>query len=730
MKNVKLGHRLIGAFLIMALLVAVTGGFGGFTMKRVGDRIQDMLTNLSSTQKLVLLMEVTQKDCYVSLLQAALVSGDLEKFTEHAEDYEMKRDLFHSQCNMILKGNAKVGIRPAEKGGDIELRTMAILKNWETFEAVANKLIAQKTAMLKGGAAAADAQALSRLASDELSNAHERSKETVDNLLVAVGTHITQANKEIQVIQRSSGIAFVAVIVVAIMVAILMGALTTRNIVNRIRRMAEALDRGAEGDLTITVEVDSTDELGKLGEDFNVMVSKLAEMVGNVDRSAGELSQISHNLSEAAHQVVSAAQVQASGVANTSSAMTEINASIRGVAQNVDGLSLSASESSSSILEMAASIEEVAQNVETLSQSVEEVSSSIVQMAASVRQIGSSVQSLMEASTTTASSVMEMDSSIRQVEKNAMSAAAISEEVRRDAETGKDAVQATINGINEIKRSSNITSDVISTLSSKADDIGAILSVIDEVAEQTNLLALNAAIIAAQAGEHGKGFAVVADEIKELAERTSSSTREISQVIKGVQDETRRAVAAISQAEQSIADGELLSQKSGEALDKIVIGVQQATDQVGEIARASVEQAKGSQMIRDAMERVSEMIGQIAKATGEQSKGSELIMAAVERMTGLTGQVRGSTREQSKVGNHIAESTENITDMIRQIKRACDEQNRGSEQILIAIEDIQQSTAVNLEASQVMDETVAGLSGQINLLDNEMNNFIIEDTTV
>ena len=114
---------------------------------------------------------------------------------------------------------------------------------------------------------------------------------------------------------------------------------------------------------------------------------------------------------------------------------------------------------------------------------------------------------------------------------------------------------------------------MITTLSERAADIGDILSVIDEVAEQTNLLALNAAIIAAQAGEHGKGFAVVADEIKELAERTSSSTREITLVIKGVQEETRRAVDAINQAEHSIAEGEMLSNRSGEALNKIVVGV-------------------------------------------------------------------------------------------------------------------------------------------------------------
>ena len=278
-------------------------------------------------------------------------------------------------------------------------------------------------------------------------------------------------------------------------------------------------------------------------------------------------------------------------------------------------------------------------------------------------------------------------------------------------------------GLSEIKRSSGITYEVITTLSGRASDIGAILSVIDEVAEQTNLLALNAAIIAAQAGEHGKGFAVVADEIKELAERTSSSTREIALVIRGVQEETQRAVEAINQAEKSIAEGEMLSHKSGEALNKIVGGVKKSTERMGEIARATVEQAKGSVMIRDAMEKVSEMVAQIAKATDEQGQGSELITTAVQRMKDLTAQVRASTREQSKVGSFIARSTEDITDMIQKIKCACDEQSRGSEQIVVAVEDIQQSTNINLEAINILNDALASLLKQTEILNREMSVF-------
>lgn len=734
MKNLTLRTRLIVAFLIMATLVAITGGFGAINIKRVGGQIQNILEQLSKQQKLVLLMGVTQKYCHVSLMQAALVRTDQDKVEEYVEDYRMKRDTLLSQAQIILEGNKKLGVLPAAKGSVVEIRTREFLTSWAEFEKVADELIARKEQLFKGvtpgvlDQAAKDALAderLNQLANEAITEANDKAKADLDDILVEVGNRMNDANAQVTQIQRSAGVAFAAVILVAVALAVILGLLITRNIVSRVRIMGEAVNAGAEGNLTATVRIDSHDEIGKLGSDFNEMVDRLSGMIGKVSRSSSELAGISDTMAKASHSVVGSAKTQAESVSKTSAAIVQINTSVKGVAQGVDSLSVSASESSSSILEMASSVEEVVQNMENLALSVNEVSSSIVEMGASIKQVGNGVVSLMEVSTATASSVMEMDSSIKQVERNANETAAISTAVRIDAETGREAVEAVINGMQEIKRASQITSEVIATLSERAADIGDILSVIDEVAEQTNLLALNAAIIAAQAGEHGKGFAVVADEIKELSERTSSSTREISQVIRGVQEETRRAVEAIDQAERSIGDGELLSQKSGEALAKIVVGVNEATAQVAEIARTTVEQAKGSQMIREAMEQVSEMVSQIAKATREQGQGSELIMGAVENMKGLTSQVLSSTREQNKVGNLIARSTESITEMIRHIKRACDEQSRGSEQIVISVEDIQQATDANLEATRVMDEAVYKLFRQTELLKKEMEAFKI-----
>lgn len=722
MKNLKIGHRLIGSFLIMALMVGVTGLYGAVSMQKMGERIQDIIQNLTNQRKLVLLMEVTQKDARILLMQVALVDRGIERFEEYAEEHRMKRDLFLSQCDILLKGSPKLGIKPARKGGEFEKRLNVAMDKWEKFAAVAEEFLQLKGDLVRAAKGSSTAR-LDALLEKDIEDASEEAKDAVDELMVNIGGQITQSNNEISQIEKSTLLIFIGSIVVAIVVALLLGLVATRYILARIKEIAKAVDRGADGDLSARVDFDSADELGKLSGDFNNMVDRLAEMITKIGRSTVELKKITGIVTDASRQVSIAAGVQANGVNETSNAVVEISSSIKLVGGNVDKLSTSASESSSSILEMVASIEEVALNVETLAQSVSEVSSSVVEMTASIKQISSSVQKLMDASTTTACSIAEMDSSIKQVERNALDTVAISDEVRDDAVSGRQSVEATIHGINEIRRASRIASDSIETLYTKAEDIGKILQVIDEVAEQTNLLALNAAIIAAQAGSYGKGFAVVADEIKELSERTSSSTREISEVIKGVQDETRRAVEAIELAENSILKGEILSQNSGEALNKIVIGVEKSTDRMSEIARATIEQSKGSQMIRDAMEQVSDMVSQIARATEEQSRGSDLIMTEVERMKGLTTEVRRSTKEQAKVGNFIAMSTESITSMINQIKDATDEQERSSEQIVHAVKEIQNSTNINSEATKVLNEAVSSLSEQTELFQEEMKSF-------
>ena len=342
----------------------------------------------------------------------------------------------------------------------------------------------------------------------------------------------------------------------------------------------------------------------------------------------------------------------------------------QGSGEGIEGLSRCAEETSSSILEMTAINNEVAENSRKLSTSVEETTTAIEEMTFSVKEVARNVDELSTAAEETATSMNQMDVSISQVDTNASETARLSETVTADAETGVSAINKTIDGIDRIKHTSRVAADVIGTLGQRIAAIGNILTVIDDVAEQTNLLALNAAIIAAQAGEHGRGFAVVADEIKALAERTGSSTKEIAELVKTVQTESKNAIDVMSKGVEDVEEGVRLGHNAEDALRNIVDSAKRSTLMIKAIAQATVEQAKGSKQVTNAIIRIAETVQQIALATSEQAKGSEQIMRSAENMKVITQQVARSTEEQNRGSLQISQAIENIRQSTEKISAA------------------------------------------------------------
>lgn len=509
-------------------------------------------------------------------------------------------------------------------------------------------------------------------------------------------------------------------ILISVLLATSILMLSRRNLAKRINSLSTTLNLVTAGDLTARVAGVSADEMGQLGVNINTMLDKFESLIISIGAIASELTEISRHNSEAAGRVMSAVQVQAEGVKKSSFAVNGIVASVDKVNDGVVNLEGSAAINSTAINEISGSIGSVRQSVITQSESIDEVSSAIVEMAAVMEQISANVKSLLEAAESTTSSVAEMDASTKQVEANARETASISGEVLKDAEQGRSAVEATIAGISEIRNSSGRTVISINLLAERVSAIGSILSVIDDIAEQTNLLALNSAIIAAQAGEHGKGFAIVAAEIKGLATRTRQSTMEIASLIEAVQAETAKASAAIRQTEERVQEGEQLSRRSGDALGKILSGVQMASARVNEIARATVEQAQGGKLIHNAMRHVADMVAQIARSCQESARTNSSIMTAVERMKSFTNDVTSSAASQQQIGSDIAKSTEQMAADIARIKEASCEQSEWSMQIFDSIDSVRDSTQSSLESANIMEKGVERLLLQTGILKKEV----------
>ncbi|MSN24392.1 MAG: HAMP domain-containing protein [Geobacter sp.] len=499
--------------------------------------------------------------------------------------------------------------------------------------------------------------------------------------------------------------------------------LIARRLAERINHIASAMNKAADGELRERVAFDGETEISLLAEKFNSMMERLSSAISKVHISLTELRGISATIAQLSEKGVSSAAVQSEILKRTSLSIREINQSIGDISGSVVSLTSLSSSNSSSMTVMSRSLESTTQHLESLVLSVEEVSSSIVEMAAAIGQIESNAGILMADTSKTSTLVFEMDKAINQIGSQASDTSRIAESVKKDAEEGWVSVDATIAGINEIRASSTVTFDAIENLSKRVANIGKILSVIDEVAEQTNLLALNASIIAAQAGERGKSFSVVAGEIKELAKRTGNHTREISEIILGVREETERAVKAITLSEKRISEGGELSRKSGEALRKIVNGIQFASEQMNEINKTALNQAQTSAAVQQAVSRVADMVEQIALSTKEQSYGSELITTAVDRMRNLTSEVMRSISSHQSSASQVISASEKINTMVKDICEESMIQTASSEKIADSLKDFEESNELHVTSTMVMDEVLVKLARQIEVLQNEMARF-------
>ncbi len=458
------------------------------------------------------------------------------------------------------------------------------------------------------------------------------------------------------------------------------------------------------------------DEVRRLQDDLHRAQAELTrekESSGSARTDAArrrtELEDLATKLEEQNRRLQETIQGELAVAEEAGRRVRDVTSALKDIGQNVEALASSAEESSSSILELTATNDEVAENVGELAASVRETVSSIEEMTYSIKEVAKNVDALSLTAEETSSSMNEMDVSIDQVQSNANETAKLSEEVASDAERGAEAILKTIGEIYRIKESSQEAVAVISNLGSRIEAIGQILSVIDDVAEQTNLLALNAAIIAAQAGEHGKGFAVVADEIKDLAERAGSSTKEIAELIKTIQAESKNAVAAVERGAHNVDRGVEVSNEAERALKKILESSQKSTTMVRAIARATVEQAKGSKQVTDAIGRIAETVQQIAAATAQQARGSELIVKSAEKMRLITQHVERSSQEQARGGRQITQAIENISSMVNQLNASQRGQTRGNEQLLASADRIE-------ELAHQHEQTVRHIQGLLDRL--------------
>jgi methyl-accepting chemotaxis protein len=540
----------------------------------------------------------------------------------------------------------------------------------------------------------------------------------VGHVLLGLSTRGVEA-----AVARAQWTVALVLLAAAALLAAIGWLLTPRLLFQPIAEMQRVARRMADRDLTARTASRAQDELGQLAGSLNQIGENLAATVARLEGVMAGVNEVIGRIKKTGSVVAEGVGTVTARVLDTSASMERMIEGFKGIADSVETLAQSADESSSSILEMAATNDEVVENIQALAASVEETTAAIGQMTTSIKDVAQNIDDLSATAEETSSSMNEMDVSISQVESNANETAKLSEQAHRDAEVGAEAISRTIAGIHKIKGSSEEAASVIEVLGQKIAVIGNILNVIDDVAEQTNLLALNAAILAAQSGEHGKGFAVVADEIKDLAERTGASTKEISDLVRSVQEESKNAIHAMNRGVRAVEEGVRLGQDAEGALKKIQESSQKSTQMVKAIARATIEQARGSKQVTMAINRIATTVGQIAAATSEQARGSEQIMKSAEKMKIITKHVERSSQEQARGSKQITRSIESISEMVNHQNRAQKDQSRSSEQVMQAVVQIQQVAEAQTYSVRELEAAIVDLASQAQVLASEVRRF-------
>ncbi len=487
--------------------------------------------------------------------------------------------------------------------------------------------------------------------------------------------------------------------------------------------MAIALNT-AGGDLTQSVRVRSVDEIGMLGRGLNRMILGLKGRISSVREAARNMAGVQGEVNDSMAKITSGSRVQAESVEEAASSVNEMHFSLKEIASTMNDLHATSERTSSSVIEMAASVNEVAKSVSDLAGFIDETSSAITQMSAAMRQIAEHVGELSSAAEATSASSLEISASVKEVESTAKQSASVAEAVAEDAQRlGVRSIDRTIEGMGRIESNARRTADVVNRLGERAESIGGILTVIEDITDQTGLLALNAAILAAQAGEHGKGFAVVAAEIRELANRTAASTKEIGKLIAAVQAESREAVEVMKEGVTFVSEGVQLATGAGDALKKILDQAGRSRDMSRSISTAAAEQTRGIRQVSEAVDRINAMTHQIARATNEQKIGSEHIMQAAEKMRELTRFAKISTEEQAKAGKDITHAVEDMSMKITMVNRAAGEVQEGSDLIVKAIERIKEIAKANTELAAGLNKAMESMAAQSTRLGKEIERF-------
>ena len=472
----------------------------------------------------------------------------------------------------------------------------------------------------------------------------------------------------------SARVTLLGVVAVTLLTTVATTLYVSWNIKKAVKTVQRAAAGIALGDLEQDVAVAQRDELGQMASSVRDMLAYLHEMA-NVTRavSSGDLT-VQANPRGASDVLGNAL---AEMVVNLRALIGGLQLNAEDILSASDELQGSSDQMAAATGQIASAINEVTRSAVNLAGLSQDSAREIERVAAGSEELAATAASSAESAAQSRVEASQMGERIDIVAAASGQMALVAEQSRGAALQGQQAVTQAVASMANIANAVTRASRTVDQLGEYGIQIGDIVKTIDEIAAQTNLLALNAAIEAARAGEQGRGFAVVAENVRSLAERSSSSTKEIAALIAKVRSGTEEAVQAMSVGVKDVEAGREITSEAGAALESIIASVHSSAQQMQAIAVDVQGLSSGASRIVTSAELIAQQAEQSAAGAGEMANGTTRVTEAIiqvsatsEETSASAEQVSASTQELSAQSEELAATANQMRNLAQSLLSA------------------------------------------------------------